>query len=138
MMHFYKKLPLFKKGGKMLFLFFFTKFDQMSRLGSRDRHAGWRSKKLFCFSFDFNETWWSFSANYNFTNFHVFLMTHFTDDLSIKGRWIRPIALQLLTCSDTKCDHSVEMKAILCFSWSWCPTSLLKVNSERDNDCFLF
>ena len=28
----------------MLFLFFFTKFDQMSRVGSRDRHAGWRSK----------------------------------------------------------------------------------------------
>ena len=22
-----------------------TKFDQMSRVGSRDRHTGWRSKK---------------------------------------------------------------------------------------------
>ena len=23
-----------------------TKFDQMSRVGSRDRHAGWRSKNI--------------------------------------------------------------------------------------------
>ena len=30
----------------MLFsFFFFTKFDQMSRVGSRDRHAEWQSKK---------------------------------------------------------------------------------------------
>ena len=28
------------------FLFLFTKLDQMSRVGSRDRHAGWRSKKV--------------------------------------------------------------------------------------------
>ena len=28
----------------LFFLFFFMKFDQLSRVGSRDRHAGWRSK----------------------------------------------------------------------------------------------
>ena len=46
-MHLYLKLHLFKrqkKGGNILFSFFFMKFDQMSRVGSRDRHAGWRSK----------------------------------------------------------------------------------------------
>ena len=46
-MHLYLKLHLFKrqkKGGKMLFSFFFMKLDQMSRVGSRDCHAGWRSK----------------------------------------------------------------------------------------------
>ena len=49
-MHFYKMLRLFKKrherkkAGKMLPFFLFTKLDQMSRVGSRDRHAQWRSK----------------------------------------------------------------------------------------------
>ena len=38
-----KIVYFFKKGGK--WLLFFTKFDQMSRVGSRDRHTGWGSKK---------------------------------------------------------------------------------------------
>ena len=29
----------------MLFFFFFTKSEEMSRVGSRDRHPRWRSKK---------------------------------------------------------------------------------------------
>ena len=31
-------------GDNGFFFLFFRKFDQMSRVGSRDRHAGWRSK----------------------------------------------------------------------------------------------
>ena len=34
-----------KKGGWMLFSFFFTKGEEMSRVGSRDRHTWWRSKR---------------------------------------------------------------------------------------------
>ena len=30
--------------GRLMLFFFFTKFDQLSRVGSRDRHTGWRSK----------------------------------------------------------------------------------------------
>ena len=33
-----------KKGGWMLFFLFFTKGEEMSRVGSRDRHSRWRSK----------------------------------------------------------------------------------------------
>ena len=46
MRYFYKKLPLFlkKKQMKKKDIFSVTKFDQMSGVGSRDRHTGWRSK----------------------------------------------------------------------------------------------
>ena len=55
-MHFYNKLHIFlkkkkqkkrkeKKRKREVNVFFFMKFDQMSRVGSRDCHAGWRSKK---------------------------------------------------------------------------------------------
>ena len=35
----------------MLFLFFFTKSEEMSRVGSRDRHPRWRSKNLSVMAF---------------------------------------------------------------------------------------
>ena len=63
--------------------------------------------KLFCFSFEFHEYWWScshlcviylhqVSLNLNEKQ-KKFLMTHLTDVLSIMGRWIWPYSLHSLS-----------------------------------------
>ena len=56
------------KGGKMLFFFlsFFTKLDQMSRVGSRGRHPKCRPKKYCCFSIFFPTV--SYLNNGSFSN----------------------------------------------------------------------
>ena len=52
---------------------------------------------LFCFSFEFSETWWSFNTHWSLRlqmkNKKVFVMTYLKDSLSIKDRWIRPHTL---------------------------------------------
>ena len=62
-------------------------------------------RKPFCFSFEFNENWWScsylcvlklhqVSLNSNETQ-KSFLMTHLMVESSVKGRWIWPLFSEL-------------------------------------------
>ena len=52
-MHFYENDAKEKKEAE--YFSFFTKLDQMSRVGSRDRHSRWRSKEVRLFKKEFYE-----------------------------------------------------------------------------------
>ena len=66
--------------------------------------------KLFCFSSDFNETWWNCSTHRVLQHHIVFsnseknkkvlyTITHLTDGPLVKGRWIRPKSSAFSSCT---------------------------------------